>query len=104
MQRISVDLPEPDGPQITMRSPRATRRSMSVEHLEVAEPLVQAFDHDRRRVAGCLGGGTRSGLRRLGHGGILTCVPLRAGQRRSPRARSRSSHWLYFDIAKQKIQ
>jgi hypothetical protein len=22
MQRISVDLPEPDGPQITMRSPR----------------------------------------------------------------------------------
>ena len=28
MQRISVDLPEPDGPQITMRSPRATRRSM----------------------------------------------------------------------------
>jgi len=24
MQRISVDLPEPDGPQITMRSPFAT--------------------------------------------------------------------------------
>src|SRR5690242_19311617 len=29
MQRIIVDLPEPDGPQITMRSPRITRRSMS---------------------------------------------------------------------------
>src|SRR5437867_1836448 len=29
MQRISVDLPEPDGPQITIRSPRATFRSMS---------------------------------------------------------------------------
>src|ERR1043165_6190050 len=29
MQRIMVDLPEPDGPQITMRSPLATRRLMS---------------------------------------------------------------------------
>jgi hypothetical protein len=29
MQRISVDFPEPDGPQITMRSPRETSRSMS---------------------------------------------------------------------------
>ena len=29
MQRISVLLPEPDGPQMTMRSPRATARSMS---------------------------------------------------------------------------
>src|SRR6185312_7530081 len=29
MQRIIVDLPEPDGPQITMRSPPFTRRSMS---------------------------------------------------------------------------
>src|SRR5919205_1136724 len=26
MQRISVDFPEPDGPQITIRSPRATVR------------------------------------------------------------------------------
>src|ERR1700750_968656 len=29
MQRISVDWPEPDGPQITMRSPLPTERSMS---------------------------------------------------------------------------
>jgi hypothetical protein len=29
MQRIIVDLPEPDGPQITMRSPRMTLRLMS---------------------------------------------------------------------------
>ena len=29
MQRISVDLPEPEGPQMTMRSPLATSRSMS---------------------------------------------------------------------------
>ena len=28
MQRIRVDLPEPDGPQTTMRSPRLTVRSM----------------------------------------------------------------------------
>ena len=30
MQRISVDLPEPEGPQITMRSPARTDRSMPV--------------------------------------------------------------------------
>ncbi len=29
MVRISVDLPEPDGPHNTMRSPEATSRSMS---------------------------------------------------------------------------
>ena len=29
MQRMSVLLPEPEGPQMTMRSPRATVRSMS---------------------------------------------------------------------------
>ena len=29
MQRIKVDLPEPDGPQITMRSPLATLKLMS---------------------------------------------------------------------------
>jgi hypothetical protein len=29
MQRIMVDLPEPDGPQITMRSLLVTRRLMS---------------------------------------------------------------------------
>src|SRR6516164_1414256 len=29
MQRISVDLPDPDGPQMTIFSPRATSRSMS---------------------------------------------------------------------------
>src|SRR5271154_5811272 len=30
MQRIIVDLPEPDGPQTTTRSPRCTSRLMSV--------------------------------------------------------------------------
>ncbi len=29
MQRISVDLPEPEGPQMTMRSPEPTVRSIS---------------------------------------------------------------------------
>ena len=30
MQRIRVDLPEPEGPQITIRSPARTSRSTSV--------------------------------------------------------------------------
>ena len=29
MQRMRVDFPEPDGPQITIRSPRCTSRLMS---------------------------------------------------------------------------
>ena len=37
MQRINVDLPDPDGPQMTIRSPRPTSRSMSrySKYLEV---------------------------------------------------------------------
>src|SRR3989337_81118 len=34
MQRIMVDLPEPDGPQMTMRSPRMTFRLMSLSTLK----------------------------------------------------------------------
>ena len=30
MQRIKVDFPEPDGPQMTIRSPRVTSRLMSL--------------------------------------------------------------------------
>ena len=41
MQRISVDLPEPDGPQMTMRSPARTDEVDVGQHLEVAEPLVE---------------------------------------------------------------
>ena len=39
MQRISVDLPEPDGPQMTMRSPLATTRSMSRYSLWIEQRL-----------------------------------------------------------------
>ena len=42
MQRISVDLPEPDGPQMTMRSPGRDRQVDVGQHLEVAVPLVDA--------------------------------------------------------------
>ena len=34
MQRISVDLPEPDGPQITMRSPLGHREVDVAQHVE----------------------------------------------------------------------
>ncbi len=40
MQRIIVDLPEPDGPITTTTSWRPTLRLMSFERLEVAEALV----------------------------------------------------------------
>ena len=40
MQRSSVDLPLPDGPQITMRSPRMTLRLTSRSTWNCAEPFV----------------------------------------------------------------
>ncbi|MNW05651.1 hypothetical protein D3C71_2019260 [compost metagenome] len=40
MQRISVDLPEPDGPQITMRSPCRTDRLMSVSTWKLSYHLL----------------------------------------------------------------
>ena len=47
MQRISVDLPEPDGPQMTMRSPRATAQVDVAQHVEVvAVPLVDLVEVD----------------------------------------------------------
>ena len=42
MQRISVDLPEPDGPQMTIRSPVATDEVDVAQHVELAVPLVDA--------------------------------------------------------------
>ena len=40
MQRISVDLPEPDGPQMTIFSPRPTVEIDIAQHMEIAEPFV----------------------------------------------------------------
>ena len=48
MQRISVDLPEPEGPQMTMRSPARTARSMSVSTWKSPNHLFSAFDDDDR--------------------------------------------------------
>ena len=46
MQRISVDLPEPEGPQITMRSPARTSRSMSVSTWKLPYHLSTPLDAD----------------------------------------------------------
>ena len=48
MQRISVDLPEPDGPQMTIRSPRPTGEIDVAQHVELAVPLVDALELDDR--------------------------------------------------------
>ena len=47
MQRIIVDLPEPDGPQMTMRSPRMTLRLMSFSTWNSPYHLLHADDLDR---------------------------------------------------------
>jgi hypothetical protein len=44
MQRIMVDLPEPDGPQITMPFAAADVEVDVAQNVELAEPLVHA-DH-----------------------------------------------------------
>ena len=81
MQRIMVDLPEPDGPQITMRSLFVTREVDVAQHVEIAVPLVHA-DHVDRDV-GLERGGLEPGIAR----GLLC---HRAPHRRSPAA-SRAS-------------
>ena len=49
MQRISVDLPEPDGPQITMRSPLATLSWMSRSTWNWPYHLLTSRSNDRDR-------------------------------------------------------
>ena len=48
MQRISVDLPEPEGPQITMRSPRRDIEVDVAQHVKIAVPFVEAGNADDR--------------------------------------------------------
>ena len=50
MQRISVDLPDPDGPQITIRSPRLHGHVDVAQHVEAAIPFVHLADLDRDLV------------------------------------------------------
>ena len=55
MQRIMVDLPEPDGPQITMRSPSRDGQVDVAQHMELAVPfvdLVEQIDRRHRRLDG----------------------------------------------------
>ena len=47
--RQSVDLPDPDGPMTTTTSPRLTVVLMSLQHVQIAEVLVDVLD--RRRAA-----------------------------------------------------
>ncbi len=66
MQRIIVDLPEPDGPQITTLLLLRDRDRHVAQHVHRAVPLVHLVEHDRRRSA--------VGLRRRGvdHGGSVS--------------------------------
>jgi hypothetical protein len=45
---ISVDFPEPDGPQTTMTSPFLTLRRAVAQHLELAVPLRNVLDVDHK--------------------------------------------------------
>ena len=64
MQRISVDLPEPEGPQMTIFSPCATHEVDIAQHVELAEPLVHAGNLDG--IRGRRAVGIRLGVN-LGH-------------------------------------
>ena len=44
MQRISVDLPEPEGPQMTMRSPVRDLEVDVAQHVERPVPLVDLLE------------------------------------------------------------
>jgi len=50
MQRSSVDLPPPEGPQITIRSLRLNLQAHVAQRVERAEPLVETHDLDRDLV------------------------------------------------------
>ena len=77
-QRIMVDLPEPDGPHTTMRSPRMTLRLMFLQNVEVAEPLVHVDDLD-----GDIGI-RHLHVRMLGRGGGSGCFTHRGFPRSTP--------------------
>ena len=80
MQRIMVDLPEPDGPQITMRSPRIDLEVDVAQHVEIAVPLVHADDLDRERRSRAARRAAASALTVL-----LIALPHRLSAGREPR-------------------
>ena len=81
MQRIMVDLPEPDGPQITMRSPLVTRRLMSRSTWKSPYHLCTPIMSTATSVFS--GAGLRPGF-------AAVCCAIRPPQRLSPAA-SRAS-------------
>ena len=51
MQRISVDLPEPDGPQMTIFSPCVDGQIDVPQNVELAKPLVDIDELDGGQIA-----------------------------------------------------
>ena len=51
MQRIMVDLPEPEGPQTTTRSLSVDRQVNVLQRLEVPEELAHLLQHDDRLLS-----------------------------------------------------
>ena len=54
-QRSSVDLPEPEGPMITMHVALAHAQVHPPQHVEIAEPLVDTLEPDEVAARGCAG-------------------------------------------------
>ena len=93
MQRIMVDLPEPDGPHTTTRSFSADGQRHVAQHVQRAVPLVDLVQHDgRRRVLSARWGTSWAAWLIAGSFSL---------QRLARGASSRSSPRLYFDMAKQ---
>src|SRR3954465_10098560 len=81
MQRIIVDLPEPDGPQMTMRSPPVTRMVMSRSTWKSPYHLLTLLSSTATGVL------SLAGLRRAALVSVMTSPPVGGGQPRLHRAR-----------------
>src|ERR1035437_5960152 len=80
MQRIRVDLPEPEGPQMTMRSPRRTCRLMLVSAWKLPKLLQTPSRVMMRSPMGRAGLAAMAGLLGAGGGGPPAwCDAPRAG-------------------------
>jgi hypothetical protein len=103
MQRIRVDLPEPDGPQTTTRSPVATcmltsRRTCSApNHLLTLSSTIAGGASVRMAEATCV-----SVIVSLI--AEVPCLSRPGVYLRRCLFRSRSRSWLYLLIAKQKTR
>ena len=72
MARHSVDLPDPDGPMTTTTSPRSIVQVDVLQHVQVAEPLVDAGQADERLSVRAAGhpGDTKGDRSRIPNRGI----------------------------------